>query len=167
MATFDEHINQAKKNLKFLTSVNKSIEDSWDWQVTVSFYVSVHLMNAHIASKSDQHYRSHEDVNTALNPFTEFSLARLDEDTYKSYIKLQGLARRARYLCHDNPKVREVNASFTYDKHFSKAIKNLDKLVGFISCEYGVSFNTTQIQCVDLINYKSDYFEVENTPNTL
>lgn len=163
MATFDEHINQAKKNLTFLTSVNHSIDNSWDWQVTVSFYVSVHLMNAHIAKKIDQHYRSHEDVNNALNPFVEVSLTKLDEDTYKSYIKLQGLARRARYLCHDNPKVRETTVCFTYDKHFSKAIKNLDKLVTFITSEYGVEFNATPIHCLELENYQSEYFQINNT----
>lgn len=160
MATFDEHINQAKKNIKFLTSVNHDIIDSWDWQVTVSFYVSVHLMNAHIAHKTNQHYRSHEDVNAALNPYMRLSPAKLDEDTFKSYIKLQGLARRARYLCHESSKFRDANACFTYDKHFSKAIKNLDKLLSFIASEYKVSFNPMSIHCADLKSYKSDYFKV-------
>lgn len=161
MATFEEHISQAKKNLSFLTSVNSHIDNSWDWQVTISFYVSVHLMNAHIAHKMNQHYRSHEHVNAALNPFT-ISPARLDEDTYKSYIKLQGLARRARYLCHENSSVRNEKACFTYDKHFSKAIKNLNILLTFIASNYKVSFNSIPIFCIDLKNYSSPYFVVKN-----
>lgn len=106
MATFDEHIQQAKRNLSFLHKVNTGIGQCWDWQVTISFYTAVHLVNAHIASRSNHHYRSHELVNNAINPYSLTSLSKLPEEEYLAYIKLQNLSRRARYLCHDDPKNR-------------------------------------------------------------
>jgi hypothetical protein len=101
--TFEEHLAQAKRNLDYLQKSNELIPDRWDWQVTVCFYVGVHLVNAHVFQKTGQHYRSHEQVNMALNPAT-LSLAKLSESDYLAYKKLQGLARRARYLCHDDPQ---------------------------------------------------------------
>ncbi len=62
MASFQDHISQAKCNLRFLGSVNNQIKNTWDWQVTVAFYVAVHMINARIADKANLHYRSHEAV---------------------------------------------------------------------------------------------------------
>lgn len=160
MASFEEHIQQAKKNLDFLNKVNKTISESWDWQVTVSFYVSVHLINAHIAKKSDQHYRSHEQVNKSVNPYFPLSPTKLTEDNFKSYIKLQGLARRSRYLCNDNKEIKDTSAYFTYDKHLAKALANLDKLLMFIHSEYSIKFNKINISCIELKNRPLTYFEM-------
>jgi hypothetical protein len=161
LASFDEHIKQAKSNLNFLISVNDKIENNWDWQVTISFYAAVHLINAHISKKSDQHYRSHELVNNAINPYNQASINKLSEEDYTSYMKLQNLSRRARYLCHDKPEVRDDNAFFTYDKHFSKALNHLDKLLTFISSEYGIKFKSLPVKCLELKNKTFTYFEVQ------
>lgn len=160
MASFDEHIKQAQGNLSFLSAVNNRIESHWDWQVTVCFYTAVHLINAHIAKKSNQHYRSHELVNNSINPFNQTSLTRLSEERYTSYMKLQNLSRRARYLCHDDPANRDQKAFLTYDKHFSKAIFHLDKLLSFMKQEYSVEFNAIKLQCVELKNRQFDFFEI-------
>ncbi|MDW3212307.1 MAG: hypothetical protein R8N23_20725 [Reichenbachiella sp.] len=159
MADFPEHIKQAKNNLDFLSQVNDSGKKFWDWQVTISFYVAVHLVNAHIASKANMHYRSHNDVKNALNPERQVSLSKVDEETYKAFIKLQQLARRARYLCHDKAANQDEIAFFTYDKHFAKAIKNLDKIMSFIHKEYSEEFEPIQIDCIELVNYSSQYFK--------
>lgn len=159
MASFQEHINQAKKNLLFLNTINNEISECWDWQVTVCFYVSVHLVNAHIANKTNQHYRSHEQVNEALNPFKPLSIAKLSEEEYKAYIKLQGLSRRSRYLCSDNLAVKKTQAFFTYDRHLSKAIKNLDRLLNFIKKEYSVEFDILRINCIDIHNNPLHFFQ--------
>jgi hypothetical protein len=158
LASFDEHINQAKRNLQFLESVNNNINPSWDWQVTVAFYSALHLINAHIASKTSNHYRSHESVNNVINPM-RVSPAKLGVDEYASYIKLQNLSRRARYLCHEDPKKKD-GLFLTYDKHFAKAIRNLDILLTFMVAEYKISFKKSAIKCIELNNFNSTHFDV-------
>jgi len=41
LGNYAEHIKQAKNNMDFLSKVNASINNNWDWQVTVSFYVAI------------------------------------------------------------------------------------------------------------------------------
>jgi hypothetical protein len=161
LASFDEHIKQAKSNLNFLNSVNNKIQSQWDWQVTISFYTAVHLINAHISKKSNQHYRSHELVNNSINPFNPTSITKLSEELYTSYMKLQNLSRRARYLCHDDPSNRDQKAFLTYDKHFSKAVTHLDNLLNFISQEYSISFDKASLECLELRNRTFMYFEIK------
>jgi len=102
--------------------------------------VAVHLANSHIAKKIDAHYRTHDQVGNALNFAIEFSPTKVDQDYYLSYIKLYGLSRRARYLCGDDKDDKSNVNHFTVDKHFAKAIKNLDKFMIFYNKEYGFKF---------------------------
>ncbi len=158
MANFSEHINQAKKNLQFLSEINKNTNDSWDWQVTVCFYVAVHLVNAHIAQKANQHYRSHEQVKEALNPYNALSLSKLTEGNFLAFDKLQNLSRRSRYLCNDTIADKDIKAFFTYDKHLSKSLKNLDKILGFIVSEYKESFLPIELYCIELKGQTLNFF---------
>lgn len=150
MANFDEHIKQSKQNLTFLNDINLNVDNHWDWKVTVSFYVAVHLINSHIAKKANQHYRSHSEVSNALFPENLTSICKLNDREYTAYKKLQNLSRRARYLCHDDSSNRSTDVHFTYDRHFAKAIKNLEILLTFIAKEYKVSFSKTKLKCIDL-----------------
>ena len=121
MATFNEHISQAKKNLSFLEKINSECNDYWDWQVTTCFYVAVHLANAHISEKSNIHYRTHVDVKHALNPEIQLSITKFSDENYTAYVKLMNLSRRARYLCHDNTNNKNAeNAYFTHSIHLKK-----------------------------------------------
>ncbi len=159
MASFNEHIKQAKSNLNFLDLVNNKSQSHWDWQVTICFYTAVHLINAHIARRANQHYRSHELVNNSVNPYNKTSITRLSEELYVSYMKLQNLSRRARYLCHDDPKNHDTNAFLTYDKHFLKAIINLDKILSFIAKEYSIQFLRLSLDCIELKKRELEFFE--------
>jgi len=150
MAKFSEHISQAKSNLSFLQCILGN-KDFWDWKVTVSFYVAVHLINSHIAQKSDLHYRSHDRVDTAINPFNSVSITKLPEKEYLAYTKLLGLSRRARYLIHEKPEDKEAEIHFTYEKHYIRALKNLDIIMDYINLQYGIIFETIKI--------KSDYYK--------
>jgi hypothetical protein len=159
LATFDEHINQAKKNLRFLASINSNCNEFWDWQVTTCFYIAVHLANAHIAKTSNLHYRTHVDVKNALNPEVQISLSKLPEENYLAYVKLMNLSRRARYLCHENPSNSEMNSGFfTYDVHLTKAIKNLDKLLIFMESKHNLSFDKSSIRCISLTESTTFFF---------
>ncbi|GAB2599629.1 hypothetical protein [Spirosoma areae] len=150
MASFQEHIAQANHNLDFLEQTNKSITTFWDWQVTAAFYVGVHLINAHLAQKSGLSFRSHQQVDEALNPFNQLSVTRLSQADYLAYDKLQGLARRARYLCNEERSNKATTVHFTYDKHFARAMRNLDTLIGFVEKEYNVKLKRVSIKCIEL-----------------
>lgn len=150
MASFNNHIDQAKRNISFLVEVNTAMNLYWDWQVTVSFYVNVHVINAHLAQAADLHYRTHEDVKNAINPHNNTSTVKIPLDIYLAYAKLEGLSRRSRYLCHDDPTIKD-NAQFpTYDKHFAKAIKQLDKILSYFGEKYSVDFGSPSVGCLDL-----------------
>lgn len=150
MASFHDHIAQANRNLDFLEQSNKSITTFWDWQVTAAFYVGVHLINAHLVQKSGLSFRSHQQVDEAINPFNQLSVTRLSETNYLAYDKLQGLARRARYLCNEDRGNKATMVHFTYDKHFARAVRNLDMLIGFMEKEYGVTLRKISVKCIEL-----------------
>lgn len=155
MAEFDEHISQAKKNLIFLQEIT-SIKDYWDWKVTIAFYSALHLINAHLAKKAGFHYRTHKDVENALNPTKEISITKIDEASFMAYIRLFGLSRRARYLIHqDNASISTT--CFTFDKHLKRALNNLDKIMIFMNSEYSVEFDkiviSNFVEKINTLNY--------------
>ena len=161
MAKFDEHVKQATSNLSLLHHTNKSKNDAWDWQVTMCFYTAVHLVNAHIAHKQDLHYRSHKQVKHALNPAKSIPIGtELTEELYKSYVKLQNLSRRSRYLCLDSEDVPESDVAYlTFDKHLAKAIYHLDRLMDFINKEYSVKFHSMNIDCKEMEKKTYSHFK--------
>ncbi len=145
MATFNDHILQAKKNIVFLSDINQKVPDSLDWQVTTCFYTALHLINAHLA-KFNMQYRRHVDVKDALNPERPTSITKLDEDEYVSYIALQSLSRRARYLVEDTDITSE-RAYLTYEKHLAKSLRHLDKLIVYFSRKYDLEIPKFNITC--------------------
>jgi hypothetical protein len=150
LANFKEHFSQAKRNLDFVVTVNEKVKESWDWQIVSAFYVAVHLVNGHLAYKAGLHYRSHSQVKQALNPNNAESSCILPEDIYTAYQKLEGLSRRARYLCSDDQNNKESIAFLTQEKHFKKAILQLDTILFFFEREYreyGLDFGKPAIFC--------------------
>lgn len=150
MPSFDEHINQANHNLLVLQNINGKIADSWDWQVTVVYYTAVHLINAHISHTAGLHYRNHADVENAINSFNTLSPACMPENSFLAFKALNGLSRRSRYLINDDLTKREELCHFTYDKHFSRAMKKLDILVDFMVNQYSVTIQRVDIKCIEL-----------------
>ena len=150
MASFNEHIEKVKANLTFLENVCRNEPSYWDWKVTISFYSAVHLINAHIAKKTGLHYRSHEQVLSAINPNEMLSVCKLEEDKYLSYAKLRNLSRRSRYLVSDQDNITDSKAFFTYDKHFAKAIRHLDNLISYINKEYELNIQEIKVSCIEL-----------------
>ena len=160
MASFQEHIAQANHNLDFLEQANKSISTFWDWQVTAAFYVAVRLINTHLARKLGLSFRSHQQVDEAINPFNQLSFTRLSEIDYLAYDKLQGLARRARYLCNEERSNKATTVHSTYDKHFARAIRNLDRLIGFVEKEYTVKLKCISVKCIELKRGSLQYVDI-------
>jgi hypothetical protein len=161
MANFVEHITQAKSNLDILTHTNKTKNNAWDWQVTMCFYVAVHLVNGHLAKKQNLHYTSHKQVNHAISPYKSIAIGtEFPDELYKAYIKLQNLSRRSRYLCIEKDiNVNEETCHFTYDKHLKKALAQLDKIMQYIQQEHSITFSTNKIDCVGIKNISLAYFK--------
>jgi hypothetical protein len=159
LAKYEDHIAQAKRNLTFLVSINNSIQDSYDWQVTACFYTALHLVNAHL-SKYGLQYRKHKDVNFALNFANPTSPARLPEDEYISYTALQSLSRRSRYLVNEKDhNIGSIEAFLTYDKHLARSLRHLNKLLEHFSALYKIEFPLTSVKCPEIKAGELKYFE--------
>ncbi len=160
MGNFSEHIQQGKNNLEFLGKINESCNSNWDWQVTGCFYAALHLMSAHVVSKTNKNYLSHTALQDALNPYHQLSVSKIDLDTYRSYEKLYQLSRRSRYLIKESvDKSLDVQpCTLTYSTHFRKAIYHLDKVLDFIKSTYGESFSQIKLTCVDLNSQTYSHF---------
>ncbi len=160
MATAQEHINQANRNIAFLQNINQSIDDCIDWQVTVSFYTALHLVNAHISTFNLQ-YRRHTDVKDVLNPYNLTSVMKLPENEYTAYMSLQSLSRRARYLVNEKDGNLDTNTAFlTYEKHLAKALKHLDVLMQYFTTKYSYTLPKISVKCTGLkISVDMKYLE--------
>jgi hypothetical protein len=133
-----------------LQNINHTIDSCIDWQVTVSFYTALHLVNAHIATFALQ-YRRHTDVKDVLNPYNRASLMKLPEHEYIAYMSLQSLSRRARYLVNEKDGNLVNNAAFlTYEKHLAKALKHLDVLMQYFTNKYSYTLPIITIKCSEL-----------------
>lgn len=155
MPGYSEHILQAKNNLRFLEQTNLTHKDNyWDWKVTVSFYACVHLVNAHLAEGTNLHYRKHSEVENAINFANTTSLKAVPKDVYLAYRKLKGLSRRSRYLISDDVENKSETVHITYDKHFSRAIKNLNILLKYICDTYKESIPKYKVNCIEI---RSDF----------
>jgi len=161
MASFDEHVSQAKCNLDFLENINSNGNKFIDWQVTTNFYVAVHVINAFIAKEGNLHFASHELVKDTISPYSKMPNTRLDDKTYLAYVNLRNLSRRSRYLLNqDIPSKDQDKAHYILEKHFMKSFECADTLISFFSNKYGASFKTIEIKYnytknpPNLINFK-------------
>lgn len=148
MASFDEHINQAKKNFLLFEFIFNNSNDYLDWCVTICFYVAVHIVNAHSAVKTNSHYRAHKDIENDLNPFNSTPCS-VNRAVYTSYIKLSILSRRARYLLEENTTDDSI-AHYIKEKHFDKSLKYLDCLLNYFDLEYSLKFPSISIKYKNL-----------------
>lgn len=146
MASFDNHVQQAKSNLLFLKDINDRSK-YFDWQVTACFYTSVHLINAHIAKCANLHYKTHQETKQAINPDNLLSICKIEELVFDTYVSLEKLSRRARYLCNDVMPQDDTRPFLTYERHVSKAINRLNTIMTFFNKTYGTSFEKINITC--------------------
>jgi hypothetical protein len=168
LADFTSHVEQAKKNISFLATVNNQQIGFWDWQIAISFYSAVHLVNGYLAEKANLHHRSHEEVKNALNPHKGIPICALPEDIYLAYIKLECLSRRARYLCSEDMQDTSTKAHFTSSKHFARSVRLLDKIIDHFNTVYKLSITGTPIFCDKLFSTDNlKCFDVNPTKKTV
>jgi hypothetical protein len=145
MASFESHLQQANTNLLFFKQNQGTT--FYDWQVTICFYVSVHIVNSHLAKMANLHYNTHEQTKLSLNPSSEFSICKIDTLIYDKYILLEKLSRRSRYLCNDiNPSNNEI-AFITTSKHLSKAVKHLNDIIVYFASKHEFKIQKIEITC--------------------
>ena len=151
MALLEDHLRQATRNLKFLENINQLVTDSLDWQVTTCFYTALHLINAHLASFGMQ-YKTHHDVDDAINPEHRLSPCKVGEDTYKAYKMLYNLSRRSRYLVMvtNNRVVDTGKAELTHSKHQARALRHLNTVLEFYCRQYNAQISAVKIHCEEL-----------------
>lgn len=149
MASFDQHIAQCNRNLLHLYKLNSSVSDSIDWQVTTCFYTAVHLVNAYLAECGNLHYKTHSQVESAINPFGN-SIYKFSEQNYLAYEKIKNLSRRSRYMCHEEGITDMSHGLTTTDKHLSRALKNLDILLQHFNTLYNITYPPITIVCSSL-----------------
>jgi hypothetical protein len=162
MADFDSHKNQVKSNLNTLEIINEYNNLGWDWQVTIAFYSALHLINAHLAQSMDMHYRSHKDVNEAIDFGNTTSLGKLPREIYERYRALLNLSRRSRYLVNEDPNNRENRPFLTSDRHFGKAIRHLDIIIDYMKSRYQVDCPKRNLKCIELRQDSLHNFNVKS-----
>lgn len=147
MASFNEHIAQAKCNLDFLEKINGIGDNFIDWQVTTNFYIVVHLVNAFLAKEGDLHYASHDLVKDAISPYSRYPGTRLNDPEFLAYVHLRNLSRRSRYLIYqEDPKTNIDKAHYILEKHFMKSFQYLDKLMIYFGDKYSLTFRTIEVK---------------------
>ncbi len=163
MAKFQDHIVQAKTNLKFLETINQSANSYWDWQVTVAFYVGVHLINSHLVKKLGYSFYSHTDTLNSINFSTVLSPAKMEQSEYLAYRKLYNLSRRSRYLCMDADNAKSKSdpgtAYLTYSRHLDKAINHLEAILSFIGNNYSQTFDPIELDLLEIKNKSHKFFK--------
>lgn len=169
MASFDNHIKQAKSNLSLFKLVCDSSKHL-DWQVTSCYYVAVHLVNAHIAKTANLHYKTHSEVKQAINPNNHITICALDEDIFDLYQSLEKLSRMARYLCDESGDNHDTHSFITKEKHVIKALTRLNKIIAyFISLYPELEFDIVHIRCPRIkaaIPSTLEYFKPLNLAET-
>ncbi len=99
MDVYETHINQFNHNKKFLSfGISNQKESFHDWEITVTFYAAIHLIEAILSSEcSINQVHSHEDRDTKINDnYAVFGSIR------KDYFFLKTLAWTARYSGYVN-----------------------------------------------------------------
>lgn len=90
----DEHINWAKHDRNFWTSIDLDNTPFTDWAVTGMFYESVHWVEAFLATKCCHSTTHRERKAKFVSHKAEL------QPIWKDYIQLERDSRNARYLCY-------------------------------------------------------------------
>jgi len=159
MVSFEEHLQQAKSNLSALRVMLDT--DHFDWQVTISFYVALHLLSAHMAFQG-VHVSTHKKARDNLLSLAEKNNVKADSDIFSYYDMLEGLSREARYLHNgESPKNAPVQALFVKHGKASDALRSLNNIMIYFSRKYEADFETTKVkspQVAKALGHSVQYF---------
>lgn len=104
MATFNEHLERVDRNIEHLKRIRELAVRDLDWEITVCFYIAVHLMQARIVSMTGRNPTTHKTREEYLNPenstfdhLPASQQARLPKAEWFFYKDLYVFSRTARY----------------------------------------------------------------------
>jgi hypothetical protein len=91
-------LDQAGHNLNFHSHIDSNFEKKFcDWQITVLFYVALHLLKALAASRSVNIGETHYDIENSVNPDRGNPVMRISRGAWREYKSLFNYSRTARY----------------------------------------------------------------------
>jgi hypothetical protein len=104
-----KHINQAEQNLKLLEHLKEHHPDCFfDWKVTISFYISIHMLKALAIHRGKILGGTHQEIFNALNPKAAKKLFQIPDIQWKNYYNLYQYSRTARYDGFDDIEDHET-----------------------------------------------------------
>lgn len=141
------YFGQAKKNLRTLSDINNNVDNCIDWQVTLCFYVAVHLMKSHLAHNFIDS-TNHEDLKHHISGCHTMRVAgvQIPDAVSYSYSDLENLSRKARYLFPAGGNTMGQNRSPVFtENELVRALVYLDEILVWYSTKYGVSISATSV----------------------
>lgn len=90
MPARDDHISQARHNVRFYATIDKRAFK--DWAVTVLFYVGVHYIEAFLAQRRNIHSAKHKERDNMVSTVSEL------KPIVANYFALKNGSFNARYM---------------------------------------------------------------------
>ena len=93
------HINQALHNESFLAECCKKFPDSYfDWKVTTTFYIALHLLRAFCEKRGVDPGNTHYDIQRSFDPKKcAKPITQCPKLLWESYSAIQRYSEQARY----------------------------------------------------------------------
>jgi hypothetical protein len=118
MPTFDQHLEQANRNYRFLNTF--ILKDHHDWAMTVMFYTSLHLVEG-LMYKEVNRLRNEEkwgylEIDCSNHNERERQVKDIMEEIHFPFSQLRKFAYDGRYKIY---KFRESEIFISYVKHFT------------------------------------------------
>ncbi len=91
-------------------------------------------------------------MNHAIN-FATYSPAKLPQDIYISYMTLQSLSRRSRYLVNEkDDNLKEQKAFLIFEKHLAKSLRHLERVINHFCHLYDIDIKSEFLVCREISN---------------
>ena len=135
MPSFTEHIEKVKRNIDFFHSINPNGEECFDWQVTVLFYIAVHIVDAHL-DRFSIHPTTHTERKENLSFDSPRTSRITSQDAWDDYMSLEGQSRKYRYdKYRGNPK------------QLRKSCNSLESIIHYFDGLYSLKLPILNVQC--------------------
>lgn len=157
MPSYTEHIDKARRNIDFFHSINSGGKQSFDWQIIVLYYISVHLVDAHL-----DRYSIHPTTHTERKEHLSFDGTRTSRITVQAawdeYLFLEMQSRKFRYdQYRGNPK------------QLKKSCNSLEVIIRYFDNLYTLNLPVLNVCCepAHTLNAGNQYVVTAPNPSSL
>ena len=96
--TPQDHLAQAYHNRTFLGYLDANAPTNFhDWKITITFYISLHLVKAYLAKNRVRYQDNHIGIKVAIDPANPGCQLPFDPIPYQAYEDLLELSYSSRY----------------------------------------------------------------------